>query len=270
VWGCYSCVLEDGQFRVMNTKFRLMWYAAVALLSGVVSYVVFVNPGGARAQSGAVPITVRPFVAELRVDYYPPSGKLVRTQLLTYGRYADAGHVMRQTQSYPVARELMGEVFDMQHEVKIFLDPRTKSKMTMAFPRAEQISFRAGLWEENCPARNEVTEWTPADDMLGYKTVRVTKKFGPSWTTERWMIPMLNCFTVREVDMASSARTERTALKITEGEPDSAMIDALTSYTERSPAIVEGLFKNVTGEDSFMGSKLAASMEAEYRRRNAK
>jgi len=212
---------------------------AFGLLSLSLSFLYFYHVRSALAGQGATTtpqVQTGPFVADLRHDYYMPSGQLARTVQLRYVRYKDGGHVMQQSETYPIRLQLMSEIFDMQNERKIFLEPNTKSRITMPYSQAEQINFRAGVWEETCPTEDLTV--LPGDSYLGYRTTHIIKHFGSDMTIERWMIPELDCFSVKEIEVIRGARSERIAVSLKEGDPSGTTQSQLmtTSNDHRLPS----------------------------------
>ena len=92
------------------------------------------------------------------------------------------------------------------------------------------------------------------------------KQWGGTDVTERWMIPELDCFSVKEIYSSSGARNVTVVESLQEGEPDRSLMAVSPDYTERSPAAVEDLREKATGEGAF-GRGLVGRVEKDYQRR---
>jgi hypothetical protein len=241
----------------------------VCLLSLGASFLFYSNRARA-AQAATQPRPVRPLMARRVTNYYDPSGRLSATIESQYARYGDHSLVVHQQQRYPNERDLLSQILDRQAEREIYLDPRTRSVVTMTFPRAKQESLTSGSWEESCPTE-DMANATPGGVYFDYQTLHITKHWiakDPTDATERWMIPELDCFTVKEIYRSSGARTEEIVESLEAGEPDRTLAAVPADYTERSPAAVDDLCSKATGSPAF-GYAWGKKMEREYQLRKA-
>lgn len=211
---------------------------------------------------------VRPFSAALTHSYYLPSGELSRVVAIDYLRYSDRTTVNRPTLRYPTTRELPWEVSDLATEVRLLLEPRTKSVTTTRYTRDEEYSFFSGAWEESCPAESEISSSSPGGVYFGYQTLHVSKTWSPQWIQERWMIPELECFSVKEINtVPGGAHNELIAASLTEGEPSRDLARPPSGYIERSPISVEQAYKEQTGDATFWGKGLTQRLQHDYEQR---
>jgi len=75
------------------------------------------------------------------------------------------------------------------------VEPLTKSVITIKRSLEEQLSFLAGLWDENCPDADDHVEATEDGGMLlNYRTVHITTRLDPAWKQDWWMIPRIEVF----------------------------------------------------------------------------
>ncbi len=187
---------------------------------------------------------------------------------LEYARYGDHTLVLHQLRRYPAPEELLSQILDRQTEREIYLDPRTRSVTTMSFPRAKQEALTSHHEAESCRAE-DIANASPDGVFFGHQTLHVTEQWGPASapdTTERWIIPELDCFTVKEIYRSGGARNEMVVESLQEGEPDRSLAAVPAEYTERSPAEVDNLLKKATGKPAF-GYAWGARMERDYQRR---
>ena len=208
---------------------------------------------------------VAPLSAKSTTNYYHPSGKLAMTIWTQYDRYSDHSLVLHQQQRYPMPVELLSQILDRRTEREIYLDPQTRSATTMTSSRAQQESATSGSWEESCPVE-DMANASPGGVFFGHQTLRITKQWAPTSTTERWMIPELDCFTVKEIYSSGGARTEKVVESLQEGEPDRLSAAVPADYAERSPVAVDHLLMQAGGKAAF-GSTWGAKLEREYQRR---
>jgi hypothetical protein len=104
---------------------------------------------------------------------------------------------------------------------------------------------------------------------FGHQTLHITEHWvpkDPADAIERWMIPELDCFTVKEIYRSAGARTEEVVESLEEGEPDRALAAVPAEYTERSPATVDDLHQKATGQPAF-GYAWGTKIEKDYQRR---
>jgi len=239
--------------------------AVVGLLSLAASFVFYARR--ARAAQGLIasePKPVKPLIARSTTRFYDPSGKLAFVIASHYVRYSDHSEVWSGQDLYPKTREGLTHIVDRQTEREISSDPLTKSVITMHFTRAEQQNT-SGAWEESCPVE-DMANASPGGVFFGHQTLHIVKQWGGTDVTERWMIPELDCFSVKEIDTSSGARNVKVVQSLQEGEPDRSLMAVPPDYTERSPAAVEDLREKTTGEGAF-GRGLVGGMEKNYQRR---
>ena len=219
-----------------------------------------------RAAAQTVSPAVRPFVATISKKYYDPSGALSVLEEIQYVRTARRTTMVRPRQIYPRDKPLLAELIDNDHEAKLFLEPVTRSVTSIQYARSDQNKFMAGAWEETCPKDDKDIIVLPDSAVFfGYSTLHVVKKWNSNWTTERWMAPALECFSLKEIDTLTGARDVITVTSIQEGEPSIDILRTPEGYTERSPVEVESRYTTATGVRSLWGKSLVARLDAEYR-----
>jgi hypothetical protein len=242
----------------------LAFSAGLALLSFSAAF-WFTASHPRRAAAQAV-LSVRPFVATISKVYYDPSGALSVREEIRYARTASRTTAITPRQTYPLDRPMLAQILDNDREAELFLEPVTRSVTSIPYSRSDQNGFIAGVWEETCPKDDKEMTVLPGGPVLfGYSTLHVVKKWNSNRTTERWMAPELECFSLKEVDILSAARDEIAVTSIQEGEPSIDLLRPPAGYTERSPAEVESLYKATTGARSLWGETLARRLEAQYR-----
>jgi|HubBroStandDraft_1064217.scaffolds.fasta_scaffold52519_3 hypothetical protein len=233
-----------------------------ALLGGVASFLTT-----RRSVRAASPGSVVPFSAVEVVSRFSPQGELVWQESTDYYRFSDGSLANRGTQVYPEkGRALLGGALDLQLNRDLTLEPITKSVITMKRTKEQQLSFLAGLWEENCPdADDDVVASEPGGTILGCPTTHVTVRFGEHWREERWMVPRLRCFSVRKIDsIGSGSRNETEVTSLVEGEPPRSLLSAPGDYLERTPAEAEKAFALARGGAELFGARYLARLTKEY------
>jgi len=231
----------------------------VSLLSLGASFVFYAHR--ARAAQAA---QVGPLIARSTTHFYDPSGRLAFVTALQYVRYSDHSEVWAGQDVYPKTREGLTHIVNRQTEREISFDPLTKSVITMHFTRAEQQNA-SGAWEASCPVE-DMANASPGGVFFGHQTLHIVRQWGGTDVTERWMIPELDCFSVKEIFTSSGARNVTVVESLQEGEPDRSLMAVSPDYTERSPAAVEDLREKATGEWAF-GRGLVGRVEKDYQRR---
>jgi hypothetical protein len=239
----------------------------VGLLGFAASFLFYVHRARA-AQAPTEPRPCKPLQARRVINYYGPSGTLALASEVLYVRYSDHSLVVQGRQRYPKQDDTFTHISDRQTEREIYLESHTRSVTTMTFPRAKQESLTSGSWEESCPAE-DMPNATPDGVYFGHQTLHITERWVPKDPTdaiERWMIPELDCFSVKEIYRSAGARTEEVVESLEEGEPDRSWTAVPAEYTERSPATVDGLLQKATGKPAF-GYAWGARIEKDYQRR---
>jgi hypothetical protein len=234
---------------------------AAALLVGVAS---FLNTR--RSVEAAGPGSIVPFSAVGVESRFSPQGELVWQESTEYYRFSDGSLASRGTQIYPEkGRPLLGGALDLQLNHDLTLEPITKSVITLKRTKEEQLSFLAGLWDENCPDEDDdVVASKPGGTILGYQTTHITARFGKHWKEERWMVPKLRCFSVKKIDLFGSSRNETDVTSLVEGEPLRSLLSAPSDYVERLPAETEKAFALARGGAELFGARFLERLTKEY------
>jgi hypothetical protein len=243
---------------------------ALGLLAFGISFLVFhVRLVSAKPQ--VVVPNVRPFVASSSKRYYAQSGDLGIEAEIEYARTSHRSTVVRQRHVYPdpAISETTSHINDFDKERQVFLEPLTKSVMTMSYPQREQLSLLHGSWEETCPKATDDNTKISDDGtvLLGYHVLHLVTRSTPDWTTERWMAPELECFSLRELNSRGGARNELVVTSLTEGEPPMELFQIPADYVERSPREFESLYRDVTGRPSPWGPTFTNRLDDQYQKR---
>ena len=159
----------------------------------------------------------------------------------------------------PAESHKIRTIMDLSARQRVMVDPFTESKFTMALSDEEVRHLRT---KHDCPSarENQSIELNPPQEtILGY---RVVKKIDTSPTPingrvhrfEEWVVPELNCFTLRSIDRdvtdpnAPVIRSQLEAVEIIPGEPDGGMFETPAGFTERSPEDIEREIARRKGE----------------------
>jgi hypothetical protein len=209
-------------------------------------------------------------VATIVRKYYTPSGIVERVSEIQYACTSHHSMVVKLRQIYPgpAEAEMYTHVTDFDKGEQIYLDPVTKSVTTMSYSQQEQASFLRGSWDETCPKPSD-GETVIKDEgavMFGYRVLRLTTRFTPDWTAERWMAPDLECFALKEIHTSKGTHNDSLVTAITEGEPAIELFQTPQDYVERSPLEVESRHKDATG-NALWGPALAKRRDARYQTR---
>ena len=233
-----------------------------ASLGGAVSFLATRQPVRAAGSPSALP-----FSAVIVESYFSPEGKLGRKDSEEYYRFSDGSFaIVNSRQVYPEEKQLIGNVVDLQLQHDLILEPVTKSVVTLNRNREQQLSFLAGLWNENCPDADDHVEATENGGMLlGFPTVHITKHLSPEWKQDRWMITKLKCFSVKDVDVFGDSRDETLVTSLVEGEPSRSVLSAPGDYTERPPADAAKAYALASGGDQLFHPRLLDRLTKEYK-----
>jgi hypothetical protein len=232
---------------------------AVALLGGSVS---FLSTGRSVKASGRAPIApTPPFSAAIVITHYWPdgTGRVALRSTWNYYRFTDGSYAQRNFRELePDEGPGMDKVVDLRMRQELFLEPITKSVITLKYPPGEQLNEMEGAWEENCPGEDDSLESSEAGGIFfGYPTVHVVKNFDSTWREERWMIRELRCFSVKEIDVAGAAKNEHETMSLVLGEPPRSVLSAPAGYVERSPAEAAKAYAMAKGGDQLFGGALS-------------
>jgi hypothetical protein len=166
----------------------------------------------------------------------------------------------------------MVSIMDTPHRQMITLEPFTRSKITETYTDKEFAAIISTNLDENCPAGGPPTAGggTPyGGAFFGHAAVYSKSmddiRSGGILAVERWTVPDLNCFAVKEIATRGTMRVEARVDSLTEIEPPSDMFNVPSGYTERSPLEMEGAYKERFGA-GFWGEQIAAGLERRYRR----
>lgn len=258
-----------------KTSGRYWWYAICCcfiggLLSFGITFIVLSPPVGVHAAQtltpGKIARPVKPFTALIRTEYYSASGSLGRSALKEYARFSDHTMISRVREEFPSRKESAWEVFDVRAEQMIVIDPQTKSKISRPYPKTELLGYLANMEEESCPGN--LADLPRGELYFGYQTRRITTHDLPDGDQERWMIPELECFSVKEIQRKGSSHNEINAISLNEGEPSRDLALVPSDYTERGPAAVEELHR-LAGAPLF-GKGMTDKLEEDYQKRKVR
>jgi len=233
-----------------------------ALLGAVMSFLSTRRPVRAADSRASIP-----FSAVMVQSRFSPEGKLAWKESQEYYRFSDGSIAERATQLYPEKdRPLVGDVYDLQRNVDLLLEPITKSVITMKNTKAEQVSFLEGLWVENCPDGEEppIEASEPGGTILGYPTTHITVHFNPGVKEEDWMAPKFRCFFLKTILSVHSSHNETVVTSLVEGEPPRSLLSAPDDYVERAPAEVEKAFALARGGAELFGARQLERLKARY------
>jgi hypothetical protein len=208
-----------------------------AIIAGVASFFATARSMRASQSSGSV-LTSVPFRAVLVHRQYAPDGTLGAMASEDYLRFSDGSFAKVNAQGIlPERRQLMSSATDLRLEQHLLIEPTTRSVVTFKQSLRDLISSIKGQWEESCPGKDDNIEKTePGEAFFGYPTIHVTNRFDEDWKEDRWMIPQLRCFSVKETDVFGPSRDELIVTSLVVGEPPRSALSAPEGYTERSPA----------------------------------
>ncbi len=232
---------------------------AAASLGGVVSFLA--NRPVAHA---ATQIASAPFSAITVQSFFDPEGKLSFKESREYYRFSDWSIASRGTEIYPEKRQLLGGAMDLALEHDLIFEPITRSVITMKKTRAEMLSLLTGMEDETCPDdSDDVVAFEPGGLILGYATTHVTTR--NCLKEDRWLIPKLRCFAVKEIDRFSDGGwNEFETISLIEGEPSRSLLSAPSDYVERSPAEAVKAFAVVRGGEELFESRQLAVLTKAY------
>ena len=215
----------------------------------------------------ADPVPPVPFSAVVVTSYFSPEGKLARTASYDYYRFRDGSFAMvNQRQVYPVAKQWAGDVVDLQLHRDLIIEPVTRSVITLKRTREEQLSFLAGLWNENCPdADDHVEAREDGETLLGFPTVHITTRLSPTWKQDRWMVLKLKCFSVKDIDVSGDSRDETLVTSLSEGEQPRSVLSPPGDYAERAPGEVAKAYALASGGAQIFRPRLLARLAKEYK-----
>jgi len=201
---------------------------AAASLAGVLLFLAHQPVAEAQTQAASAPFSAVTVESRFGLD-----GKLAWKESREYYRFSDWAVASRETEIFPEQRQLLGGAGDLALEHDLILEPFTKSVITMKKTRAQQLSLLTELAEETCPDESDdVVASEPGGIILGYATTHVTISVCEGAIMEdRWMIPSLRCFSVKEIDRFSDGcRNEFEATSLIEGEPSRSLLSAPSDY----------------------------------------
>jgi hypothetical protein len=250
-----------------NWRFTLVCLAT-GLLAGTVSFLASV--GSVRA-SGHDPIApTLPFSAGIVLkQFWPPgTGKVAASTKWTYYRFTDGSYAERDTEVLlPEERPGIDKVVDLKLRQDLFMEPVTKSVITIRRAPGEQINVMNGAWEDNCPGDDDDVQSMEAGEMFfGFPTIHVVKNFGADWIEDRWMIRELRCFSVKEIDVSGPSKNEHLATSLVVGEPLRSVLSAPEGYVERSPTETVKAYALAKGGDPLFSGGLLKKLNADYER----
>ena len=239
---------------------------AVALLAGSLSFLSAVHSVRASGQPPIAPTA--PFSAAIVLtQFWPPGTGMVGTRTTwDYYRFTDGSYAERNfLQVEPGERRGMDKVVDLRMRRDLFIEPITKSVITIKRAPGEQVNDMQGAWEENCPGDDDNVESTePGEVFFGYPTVHVVKNFDSSWRQDRWMIRDLRCFSVKRIDVAGPSKNEHLVTSLVLGEPPRSLLSAPDGYVERSPAETMKAYALARGGDQIFSAGLLKRLTEDY------
>lgn len=236
-----------------------------AMIAGAASF--FVTARSMRAsQSGTPSLPSVPFTAVVVESLYAPDGTLGTGYSEDYLRFSDGSFAKVNAHGvYPGKRELMNSATDLRLERELLIEPTTRSVVTFNKPLRELISYVKGQWEESCPGKDDHIERTePGEAFFGYPTVHVTNRFDEDWKEDRWIIPQLRCFSVKEIDDFGSSHNELIVTSLVLGEPPRSALSAPEGYTERSPAELVKEYAIANGGEQLFGARVLKKLTQDY------
>ena len=111
----------------------------------------------------------------------------------------------------------------------ILVDPRTKSRVTRMYPRQELLGYLTNMEEESCPGN--LSDLPRGDVFFEHQTRRITTHDTSDGVQERWMIPELECLSVKEIQRRGTLHNDINAISLNEGEPSRNVTLVLPDYT---------------------------------------
>jgi hypothetical protein len=220
-----------------NLLLMITYCVALCIISGAC---VFVYSRHAFAAQLAKP--VRPFTAQYTKNYYTASGELKKTDVTLYARASDRSTSSEVTEIFPIRKELMTEIVDMHTGQRTYLERRTRSVTRFQYSGDELMGSIASLSPESCPAG--VANLEKSGVFFGYQTLHSVSQEDSTWVEEKWVIPELECFAVKQLDYlkvngVTGAHNEKIVNSMSEGEPAPDLIAVPADYVERSPTQVD-------------------------------
>jgi hypothetical protein len=248
-----------------NVLLTITYSVALCMISGAC---VFLYSRHAFASQLAKP--VRPFTAQYTKNYYTASGELKKTDVTLYVRASDRSTSSEVTEMFPIRKQLMTEIVDMHTGQRTYLERRTRSVTRFRYLRDELMGSIASLSSESCPA--DVANLEKSGVFFGYQTLHSVSREDPAWVEEKWVVPELECFAVKQLDYlivngATGAHNEKIVTSIAEGEPAPDLITVPTDYVERSPTQVDEELGRQRPGEVFWGPVVVKRMEDKYWRR---
>jgi hypothetical protein len=204
---------EDGQAMVHST--RRLALAGLIPVVGVLSFVAGNQVFSQIYQNGPPwrPATVRPFFAHItKRSYTSLDDTAPRLAPLVYGRRTDRSTVTQIPAQAPDGSVggWMVLIMDTPHRQNITLEPLTRSKITETYADKEFAFMLSTNLNENCPVAAP-TDLPPAEGggplnggaFFGHAAVYSRSvdpiRSGGVLAVERWTVPDLNCFPVKEI-----------------------------------------------------------------------
>src|SRR5580693_8166171 len=183
------------------------------------------------------------------------------TNEISVGRRRDGSEVEITSVHSPDKSQigLLVYILDVKSSREIQLEPFTKSIMTFYLSPSE-LAERLG--SKRCPG--SITQLTEHSKMLNYDVVRGKDEYKKS-TADKWLAPYLSCFTLKEVySTTDGAWNEKTAVSLTEGEPQASMFEIPSDYIERSPSQIADVWTVVFPSSIWMSDQAATSFDKNY------
>lgn len=243
--------------------------AAICLLAAIAAAAAsfFVTARSVRAaQSGVPSLSSTPFSAVVVQSQYAPDGALGTTYSEDYLRFSDGSFARVNAHgTFPGQRQLMNSATDLRLQQHLLIEPTTRSAVTFKQSLRELVSSIEGQWEESCPGKDDKIEATqPGEVFFGYPTVHVTKHFDEDWKEDRWMIPQLRCFSVKETDVFGPSKDELLVTSLVVGEPPRSALSAPEGYTERSPAELVKEYAIANSGAQLFGARILKKLTQDY------
>lgn len=254
-------------FKFVSTWRFWLSCVGLALLAAAVSFFATVRPVRASAHNDPTS-PAKPFSATIDLTQFWPPGTVFLRSTWNYYRFRDGSYAERDfRQIQPDQRPGIDKVVDLRLRQDLFIEPVTKSVITIKRAPGEQINVMEGAWEDNCPTEDDNLELTePGESFFGFPTIHVVKNFGDNWIEDRWMIRDLRCFSVKEVDVSGSSKNEHLVTSLVLGEPPSSVLSAPEGYVERSPIETVKAYALVKGGDQLFSGGLLQKLTHDYER----